>query len=96
MRGISGKEHERLINAMSHLQKQLEKVDRKELAGKISSSRKDLDDIYLQYEDTLSRVSTIVEKYYELFRESHENYIQAARIRQKIDNSNRNKEKTAV
>lgn len=97
MRGISGKEHERLINAMSHLQKQLEKIDRIELAGKICSYRKDLDEIYFQYEETLSRVNIIVEKYYKSFQESHENYIQAVRIRQKIDNTRRNnKEKTTA
>lgn len=84
MRGISEKEHERLIKAMTHLQKQLEKVDNKELAHKIGSSRNDLDKVYAQYEDSLSRLGLIVGQYYKTFQKSHENYIEGTRVQQKM------------
>lgn len=68
---------------MEHLQKQLENIGRNELAQKMHSSQKELDSIYAEYTDALSYIGLIVEKYYKTFRNSHEEYVQIFRVKQK-------------
>ncbi|MEN6588131.1 MAG: hypothetical protein ABFC30_00490 [Proteiniphilum sp.] len=83
MRGISGKEHERFVKALEYLQEQLKKTAHADLAQKIALTTQELNNLYREYTDAISKTENVVEKYYETFRSSHEEYIHASRLKQK-------------
>ena len=83
MRGISGKEHERFVKAMEYLQEQLKSTEYTDIAQKLALTTQELNDVYREYTDAISNAENVVEKYYETFRNSHEEYIYASRLRQK-------------
>lgn len=83
MRGISGKEHERFVKALEYLQEQLKKTEHADIAQKIALTTQELNNLYREYTDAISKTENVVEKYYETFRSSHEEYIHASRLKQK-------------
>ncbi len=96
MRGISGSVHERLVKALKHLQEQLKNTEQTELAERVKLAAYELNDVYNEYNNAISNTESVVNKYYEIFRNSHEEYIHAVRMKQKALTHERKKKTESI
>ena len=71
------------MKALEYLQEQLKSTEHTDLAQKIALATQELNNVYREYTDAISNTENVVERYYETFRSSHEEYIYASRLRQK-------------